>query len=153
MYLTNPDRCRARTYQIISAIIIAISYQDFTFKLALRLYHKMPAPTDYFKTFHWLSNVTCFHCQTEAFTAVFSHRWNYRNVTVTTDFYIRVLKFERPGCNKSQTKSILHWTYSSGSHTEPQSRLRRHCGAVHENALENFIFISSRKQNSTTVKL
>ena len=95
MYLINPNRCRARTYQINSAIIIAIRYQEFTFKLALRLYHNISAPTDDFKTFHWLSHVTCFHCQTEAFTAVFSQESNYRSVRVTTDFYIRVLKFEK----------------------------------------------------------
>ena len=76
-------------------LIIAIRYQYFTFKLALRLYCKMSAPIDDFKTFHWLSHVTCFHCQTEAFTAVFLQVWNYRSVRVTTDFYIRVLKFEK----------------------------------------------------------
>ena len=95
MYLINPNRWRARTYKIISAIIIAIRYQDLTFKLALNLYYKVSAPIGDFKTFHWLSHVTCFRCQTEAFTAVFSQRWNYRSVRVITDFYIRVLKFEK----------------------------------------------------------
>ena len=55
----------------------------------------MSASIDDFKTFHWLSHVTCFHCQTEAFTAVLLQRWNYRSVRVTTDFYRRVLKFEK----------------------------------------------------------